>query len=82
MKFLEGYCVYPDTEIPPLLENDRISKLLTGSFWMSDRSDPWCSNIVPGLIRMIIPWGVVCLNFRQKKGWTLPKFFEKGVDFA
>ena len=24
--------------------------------WQSDRSDPWCSNIVPGLIRMIIPW--------------------------
>ena len=30
MKFLEGYCVYPDTEIPSLLENDKISKLLTG----------------------------------------------------
>jgi len=30
MKLLEGYCVYPDTEIPSLLENDRISKLLTG----------------------------------------------------
>ena len=24
--------------------------------WQSDRSDLWCSNIVPGLIRMIIPW--------------------------
>ena len=30
MKLLEGYCVYPDTEIPSLQENDRISKLLTG----------------------------------------------------
>ena len=30
MKLLEGYCVYPDTEIPSLLKNDKISKLLTG----------------------------------------------------
>ena len=42
--------------------------------WQSDRSDPWCSNIVPGLIRMIIPWGCSSSKFFEKRGGLCQNF--------
>ena len=50
MKLLEGYCVYPDTEIPSLLKNDKISKLLTG---LSDGS---LIDLIRGVRSLSLVW--------------------------